>query len=191
MPTSRYLQREHINLRAVEPEDLDYLYLRENDSSVWHEGATVAPYSRALLHQYIEQYTADIYRDRQLRLIVTLNTSGMRIGIADLYEYAPTHNRAGVGLYIDPEYRKQGYGKEALIALCNYAFGLLHMHQLYAIARISNNASIALFSACGFTRHSVLHEWLQGYNGYEDAVMMQRYHNQNQPDKTHNSLTDE
>ena len=103
MPTSRYLQREHITLRAVEPEGLDYLYLRENDSSVWHEGATVAPYSRALLHQYIEQYTADIYRDRQLRLIITLNTSGMRIGIADLYEYAPTHNRAGVGLYIDPE----------------------------------------------------------------------------------------
>ncbi len=173
MTFTRYLQREHITLRAVEPDDLDYLYLIENDSSVWYEGATVAPYSRALLHQYIDQYTSDIYRDRQLRLIVTLNTTGARVGIADLYEYDPTHNRAGVGLYINPEYRRQGYGRESLNALCEYAFDLLHMHQLYAIARIGNKASISLFTACGFNRHTILHEWIREHDHYTDALIMQ------------------
>lgn len=178
MTSTRYLQREYITLRAVEPHDLDYLYLRENDSSIWHEGATVAPYSRAIIHQYIDQYTADIYRDRQLRLIVTLNTTGERMGIADLYEYDPTHNRAGVGLYIDPQYRRQGYGREALLALCDYAFGMLHMHQLYAIARTSNTPSLSLFASCGFDRHATLHEWIYEHGQYTDAVLMQHTHSE-------------
>ena len=65
-----YLTGKQIELRAVEPEDLDALYRWENDSSLWIYGSTVSPFSRYLLKQYIENYTADITRDKQLRLII-------------------------------------------------------------------------------------------------------------------------
>ena len=44
-----YLTGKQIELRAVEPEDLDALYRWENDSSLWIYGSTVSPFSRYLL----------------------------------------------------------------------------------------------------------------------------------------------
>ena len=35
-----------IFLRALEPEDLDFLYEMENDESLWEVGSTNVPYSR-------------------------------------------------------------------------------------------------------------------------------------------------
>ena len=43
-----YLTGKQIELRAVEPEDLDALYRWENDSSLWIYGSTVSPLS--LIH---------------------------------------------------------------------------------------------------------------------------------------------
>lgn len=173
MLTDRFLQTDRTALRAVEPDDLDFLYLRENDSSAWHDGATTAPLSRSLLSRYIDHYTADIYTDRQLRLIAECCGNKQRIGIADLYDFDPTHSRAGVGIYIDPDYRRQGYGTDVLALLCEYAFGMLGMHQLFAVARTDNKASIALFTACGFDRQSLLHDWVRNGDRYCDALLMQ------------------
>ena len=75
-----YLTGKQIELRAVEPEDLDALYRWENDSSLWIYGSTVSPFSRYLLKQYIENYTADIARDKQLRLIIMRKESRQVIG---------------------------------------------------------------------------------------------------------------
>ena len=42
-----------IRLRAIEPEDLDYLYRIENDKRLWDVGETNMPYSRYALHEYV------------------------------------------------------------------------------------------------------------------------------------------
>ena len=52
------LEGSNILLRAVEPDDLDFLYRCENDTSVWRYGTTTAPYSRFTLKQYIEEAQA-------------------------------------------------------------------------------------------------------------------------------------
>lgn len=174
MLTSGYLQGTRITLRAIEPTDIDYLYQRENSSSVWHDGATIAPYSRQLLLEYIEQYTADIYRDRQLRLIITLTDCNRTIGIADLYDFDPRNSRAGIGIYIDHAYRCKGYGKETLHTISQYAFRFLGLHQLYAFIRTTNQPSQALFAACGFTHSATLPSWLLTPQGYTDVLVMQQ-----------------
>lgn len=66
------MEREKIPsviLRAVEPEDLDFMYIIENDRDIWKVGNTNMPYSRFALHEYIANSTGDIYVDKQLRLI--------------------------------------------------------------------------------------------------------------------------
>ena len=54
---SQLLRNDIIALRALEPTDLDTLYRWENDSRLWYASDTVAPYSRAALWQYLENYT--------------------------------------------------------------------------------------------------------------------------------------
>ncbi len=66
-----------IFLRALEPEDLDFLYEMENDESLWEVGSTNVPYSRQMLLDYIATACADIYADRQVRFIIeTKSTRG-------------------------------------------------------------------------------------------------------------------
>ena len=44
---------DKISLRAIELEDLDFLYQVENSTSIWHLSNSQVPFSRYLLEQYI------------------------------------------------------------------------------------------------------------------------------------------
>ena len=72
-----------VRLRAMEPEDLELLYKIENDTDLWPIGATNVPYSRYVLHDYIAQASADIYTDKQVRLIIETD-SHHAIGLIEL-----------------------------------------------------------------------------------------------------------
>ena len=156
-----YLTGKQIELRAVEPEDLDALYRWENDSSLWIYGSTVSPFSRYLLKQYIENYTADIARDKQLRLIIMRKESRQVIGAIDCFDYDITNRKAAIGLLIDPDHKRQGFGRDALETFIEYAFRFLHLHQLYVHIPVCNTASIALFRTCGFHESTRLKDWIR------------------------------
>lgn len=174
MKSSSHITSENLILRAVEPSDIDFLYLAENDTDAWSSSATVAPMSRLLLQQYIEQYHADLYGDRQLRLIAVHPISGEPIGIADLYDYDPRNSRAGVGIYIAPKKRSQGFGTLALQLLCDYAQDFIGIHNLYAIIAEENRASRHIFDKCGFAERTTLPHWLKTSHGYTSAVLTMR-----------------
>lgn len=90
-----YLSNEQIRLRAVEPEDLDFMYAVENDPRHWMVSGVTEPYSRYTLRQYIETTQNDLYMDRQLRLVIVSRQGGSPIGAVDLSDYDPYHQRAG------------------------------------------------------------------------------------------------
>ena len=47
------LKGKNIYLRALEPEDLEFLYELENNELVWEVSNTSTPYSKFLLKQYL------------------------------------------------------------------------------------------------------------------------------------------
>ncbi|MDD6516588.1 MAG: GNAT family N-acetyltransferase [Prevotella sp.] len=160
-----------VRLRALEPEDLDLLYAIENDRELWNIGNTNMPYSRFFLHEYIASVSGDIYTDKQLRLIIN-NVEGDVVGIVDLVNFNPQHNRAEVGIVICRPYRYEGYGQAVLNQLIQYASDVLHIHQLYAIASVGNEACIRCFEEAGFEREAVLKDWLSDGDTYHDALLM-------------------
>lgn len=164
---------KHVTLRAVEPEDLELLYRWENCRDLWDTSSTLAPFSRKQLYDYVSSYTADIYTDRQLRLMITDADTNETIGIADLASFSPQDLRAEVGILIAPEYHGIGYGKAALVALSNYASSTLQLHQLYAIVSQENPASLHIFKEAGFKAAGKLRSWLRRKGAYEDAIVLQ------------------
>ena len=161
-----------IKLRAMEPEDLDELYAIENDPALWNAGQTNVPYSRYALHEYIAHATADIYADRQVRLLAE-NNDGQVVGIVDLVNFDPRHLRAEIGVVIKAPFRRQGYATAALGELISYARNLLHLHQLYAIVDVDNTASAQLFYKLGFLSSAHLDQWLFDGEKYRNAIFMQ------------------
>src|SRR5690606_25760863 len=122
----KLLENEMIRLRATEPEYLEVLYSWENDTEMWKNGVSIAPFSRFTIRQYLIDSKQDIYTDRQLRLMVELKERGEAIGTVDLYDFDPLHRRAGVGILIDKRFREQGYGLQALKLLEAYTFDFLN-----------------------------------------------------------------
>jgi len=162
---------QKIRLRAIEPEDLDLLYTIENDRELWDIGTTNVPYSRFTLSEYITSTQNDIYADRQLRLMVE-NSDGEVIGITDLIDYDPQHNRAEVGIVIMKEWRRQGFATETLSAIKKYARHTIHIHKLYAIIDQGNEAATRLFTKAGFTEEAILYDWLYNGKSYRNAQML-------------------
>lgn len=144
-----------LRLRKLEPTDLPFLYQWENDASAWADGANHNPLSQQDLRNYIESTTGDIYRDGQLRLIIEDEAT---LGCIDLFDFDPRNRRAAIGMYIAPEHRGKGVGKEALRLLEQYAFGHLNLRVLYAVIATQNIACTTLYRNTGYTS-SPLPSW--------------------------------
>ena len=163
-----------LRLRAMEPEDLDFLYTIENDVDIWDVGMTNVPYSRYALHNYMANVSNDIYADRQVRLIVE-HGKGILVGMVDLVNFDPRHQRAEIGIVIGKEHRKKGFATAALGLLADYAASVLHIHQLYVVVSIDNEPSLRLFEKLGYRSGTVLKDWLFDGKNYHDAVLMQLF----------------
>ena len=164
------LQNDRIRLRAAEPEDLDLMYLVENDTSLWVHGSTTVPYSRHSLRQFIASTQNDIAADGQLRLIIE-SSEGEPLGFIDLQNYELRHGRAEVGIVLLPGWQGKGYATEALQLLCEYAAGHLHLHQLTAVVAERNKPALHLFQRAGFSCLTSLPQWLCNGEKYEDATL--------------------
>ncbi len=160
-----------VTLRALEPEDLDMLYLIENDPELWDVGVTNVPYSRFALREYIASASGNIYVDGQVRLMIC-NTQGEAVGVVDLVNFNPQHNRAEVGIVIQTPYRSKGYGMAALHQLISYSRKTHHLHQLYALVNENNNRSIQVFERVGFQRSAELRDWLYDGSRYNNVVVL-------------------
>ena len=168
------MKQPAINLRALEPEDLDELYTIENDRETWNAGHTNVPYSRYALHDYIARQQADIYADRQLRLVVE-NAEKQIVGLVDLMNFDPRHRRAELGIVVKKPFRRSGYGLAAIAQMLDYARKTLHLHQVYAIVDAGNDAARQLFLQADFKQHSTLSDWLFDGVEYRKAVLMQTF----------------
>ena len=116
------LKGKHIYLRALEPEDLEFIYDIENDETIWYLSNTQTPYSKYLIKQYLESSHKDVYEAKQLRLVIS-NYEHVSLGMIDVFDFDFKNKRAGIGVLIkNEENRGKGIGTEALQLLVKYTY---------------------------------------------------------------------
>jgi diamine N-acetyltransferase len=163
-----------IRFRALEPEDINLLYLWENNEDIWEVSNTYEPFSKYVLAQYIKESQRDIYETKQVRMIIE-TLKGKAVGAIDLFDFDPFHFRAGVGILIhDIKDRKLGYATDALQLLCTYAVNHLRLHQLYANISVNNLVSIQLFKKNGFELTGTKKDWRRTLDGWKSELFFQR-----------------
>ncbi len=162
-----------IQLRALEPEDLHFLFEIENNEHFWEASHTQTPFSKYLLKKYIENCHLDIYQAKQLRLVIIETVTNSLVGLIDLFDFNPQHKRAGVGIIIHQNFQNKGYASEALKILINYSFLVLHLHQLYASIATDNSKSITLFKKHNFKETGIKKDWLFLRGVYKNEILFQ------------------
>lgn len=154
-----------IRLRALEPEDLEWLYRIENDTDLWQWGNANVPYSRYVLKSYIAESRQDIYADGQLRMAITSSDGEEVLGCVDLVHFDARHSRAEVGILIFPGFRGKDYGARALRMLEAYCRTHLYLHRLYSVVSSCNPHACSLFEKVGYVRSAELDGWLRTPDG--------------------------
>ena len=172
------LENEEIRLRAIEPEDLNRLYLWENNSQLWDAGNTRNPYSKFMLKQYIAESERDIYESKQLRLMMVSIKTGKTVGTVDLFDFDIHNSRIALGLFVDVSFQGNGYAKTSLRLVEEYIFEYLKINQLYVHIAINNIASIGMFEQENFEKTGILKDWIKTIDGFENIVVFQQFRNE-------------
>lgn len=168
------LKGEQTYLRALEQKDLDFLYALENDTNVWEVSGTVTPYSKDVLQLYLDNAHRDIYDVKQLRLVIC-SQEHQALGLIDVFDFEPNHNRAGIGIIIlDKNQRNKGVGAEAITLLCNYLFEVLGLRQVYANILEENASSLHLFKKLGFQEIGMKKDWVRFKDTYKNEILLQK-----------------
>lgn len=167
------LQNNIIKLRALESEDLDFLFKVENNLSFWEVSSTQTPFSKYTLRKYLENSHQDIYEAKQLRLVIVSSMDDKIIGFIDLFDFNPQHHRAGIGILILEKYQNKGFAKETLKLFVDYAFKQLNLYQIYANIGTDNNYSIQLFEKLSFQKIGIKKDWILSNGEFKDVVLYQ------------------
>ncbi len=166
------LKSNKISLRAVEPTDLDLLMLWENNPEFWPVSNTLSPFSKELLDHYVHS-AQDIYAVKQIRLMINENSSGSTVGAIDLFDFDPRHQHAGVGILIDPDFRKNGFALDAIELVKKYARDIVGIRNISATIIEDNQASIQLFEKAGFQKIGRRNKWFNKGDVWLDELMYQ------------------
>ncbi|MGB5382982.1 MAG: GNAT family N-acetyltransferase [Lutimonas sp.] len=171
------LENEIIYLRALEPEDLDFLFEVENDVKNWEVSTTQKPFSRKDLKDYLLNSNKDIYEVKQLRLVIERKSDNKSVGLIDLFDFDPYNKRAGLGILIKEEFQHMGFASSSIELFNDYAFRYVDLNQIYAHVPANNNASVALFTKMGFVKSGNLKNWLKTEEGFTDVMIFQFFKN--------------
>ena len=96
------------------------------------------------------------------------NTPVARVHFFDLN----THNRsAELGLLVDPDERRKGFGREALYLVCRYLFDHRGLNKVYAQTAAFNQGAIRLLEKMGFQRDGVLRRHYFHMGEFHDGLV--------------------
>jgi len=167
-------EKKHLIFRALEPEDLDFLFELENNPEVWRVSETIAPISRDTLRKFIASSYLDITQTHQARFIIVSLENNSAIGNIDLFDYDSINRRIGIGILISKKYRGNHYSKDALELVMDYCFNVLFVHQIYCNIQKKNTVSLNLFQQLGFKIIGLKKEWYLSDNKWEDEYLLQK-----------------
>lgn len=161
-----------LKLRALEPEDLEHLVQWEADHV--EAGLRVAPYSRSVLKRYLNASHRDFWEAEQVRFVLA-SATGQALGLFDVFNANPIHQRAEVAVLIDPMYRGKGLGRMGLRLVEAWAFDRVGLHSLYAEVFIENTAALNVFKSSGYDASGVLKAWYRVGREFRDVQVFQRF----------------
>ena len=162
-----------VKFRALEMDDLQWLYLIENDEGLWKYSNTIVPFSKEILTKYILNSNRDIFDVKQLRMVV-YSREVSRIGLIDLYDFSPENKRLALGIIIDEKYRNIGVAKNALSLIEKWIKSRLDIHQIYVNIGEENLISIKLFKSLGYIKIGLKKDWNFYNNKFNSEFTFQK-----------------
>ena len=167
------MRADKIYLRALELDDLEFLFEIENNRDFWEISYTILPFSKYYLEKYIKESNHDIFSEKQFRFVISIENK-YPVGLIDLFDFDPINHRAGIGIVINNNHRKKGYAIKSVKLIEDYSRKNLQIHQLYVNVRVDNKNSLDLFKKLGYVEIGIKKDWNYLDGQYIDEVLFQK-----------------
>jgi RimJ/RimL family protein N-acetyltransferase len=166
------LKGERVLLRAMTRDDLVRQWEFNNDLKVELAGGGDPP-----MPQSLERLQADF--DREVAkggrndATFAIDVDGQFIGACGLFDFNVTARTCDLGIAIgDRSYWDQGYGRESVRLLVDYAFRHRNVRRVWLWVHAANQRAIRAYLAVGFVEEGRLRQHMWSDGRYDDVVYM-------------------
>ena len=161
---------DNLILRTPLLSDFDDLLSWENDLKNNQYTDVPVFYTPSQIEDFLNS-DHDLLLQNQIRYIIELNSSA--VGCIDLYDYDVVNSRAGVGIYIDSNFRNKGIASKSLELLKSISIEKYLISNLYADIMSGNRSSIKIFEKDNFIKNGIKSNWIRTENSFEDVLFYQ------------------
>jgi RimJ/RimL family protein N-acetyltransferase len=171
-PAVPILRAERVYLRPAERSDLPLFVRWLNDAETKRHLALRSPLSNAMEERWFEQAVAAQGEDRY-HFVICLIADGRPIGAADLREINMEDGHAAFGIVIgEKDEWNQGYGTEALLAVCDFGFGQLRLERIELDVYADNARAQRSYEKAGFVLEGTLRHGHFSDGRFTDVLRM-------------------
>ena len=162
-----------INLRAVEPGDIDFALQWMNDPEV-----TRFLNMRYQLSRLAEEAWLAEHGVRQMGYgagghFAIDTRDGVHIGNVGFHYVNAENRKATLGIAIgDKQYWSKGYGTDAMITMLRFGFETMNLRRIDLSVDAENERAIACYRKCGFVEEGRLRQQRYKRGAYGDQLWM-------------------
>lgn len=143
------MRGERVGLAVLEKEDLPYfkkwlndprlsLFMREFDQMLADENV-------------LEWYDESIHDDAQIDFAVVSMESGKLLGACSIVNIDKRNETGEARIFIgNPKFWNQGYGREAMVLLLDYAFNVINLNNVRLSVNEINDRAVRAYKKIGF-----------------------------------------
>ena len=159
-----------VRLRAREPGDEPNNLRRYNDIEVTQHINARYPHSSRSRRVSVKD---DRGPDFGLSLFAIETLEGVHIGNCSLFRASPEDRGVTLGIDIgEAAYRDGGYGTDAMLVLCRFAFDMMNLHRIELEVFATNARAIHVYEKIGFKEEVRRRESDYRFGAYRDVVVM-------------------
>lgn len=168
-PTVPSLVGEHVYLRPASPEDIANTHHWSLQSDVNALGCWPRRLDTAI--EAAERFRTDRQPPDRQDLILVRKKDNTPVGRIAYFNLNSRNRSAELGLIIDPDEQKQGFGTEAMQILCRYLFSYQGLNKVYAQSAAFSTGAIKLLEKLGFRRDGTLRAHYYYGDEFHDGVL--------------------
>ena len=166
------LRGERVYLRPAEKDDLERFVRWFADGEVTRYLALRAPFSLAAEERWFDQMLG-AQGKRDYHFVICLIEDGTPIGTAGLHGISGMEGNAEFGISIgEKAYWNQGYGTEALHAICDFGFGALRLERIQLQVYAPNQRARRSYEKAGFVHEGTQRRALFAEGEFWDVEVM-------------------
>jgi RimJ/RimL family protein N-acetyltransferase len=164
-------EAEKIRLRAIEPEDWEFFSRQERDTDLVRLGAsTRLPASQAAERRWAEKASMRREGDKIDLVIQTLD--GTVVGSLNVGRTEPRDRVFGLGISVDRQFWRNGYGRQAMVVLLRWYFNELGYQKAEVDIYAFNEASVRFHEMLGFQHEGRRRRSHFTRGQYHDVILM-------------------